>query len=443
MRQQLPILLKRFSKISDPRNPKKIKYKLTVLMIYGILAFVFQCSSRREANREITRPMFEKNLRLLFPEIDTLPHSDTLFRLLSKIDVGQIEQAHINLINKLIEKKKFRRFLINNCYPIAMDGSQKIAFNELWDENLSQRKSGKKVEVDGEEEKKMQYFIYILEASLCFHNGMVLPLMSEFLEYDGEDESKKQDSEQKAFHRLIKRLREQFPRLPILLLLDGLYANGPVMAACRERNIDFMIVLKDGSLPTVWEEYHSLINHEDSNNRSSGKWRGRNQQFSWVNNIEYHYGNNGKHKIKVHTVVCEEQWECIDPDSGEIIKKASKHAWLSSRPLNRNNLHDRCNLGARYRWGIEAGFLVEKHQGYSYEHLFAKNWNAIKGYHYLMRLAHLINTLAHYSKELNKLFKEFGVRGAIRFIRETIANPWLDEQWVKQRLSEPYRLQLI
>jgi hypothetical protein len=30
----------------------------------------------------------------------------------------------------------------------------------------------------------------------------------------------------------------------------------------------------------------------------------------------------------------------------------------------------------RYRWGIEGAFLVEKHQGYSYEHAFAKQWNA-------------------------------------------------------------------
>lgn len=41
-RSKLPILLNRLSKITDPRNPKKIKHKLTVLMIYGILTFVLQ-----------------------------------------------------------------------------------------------------------------------------------------------------------------------------------------------------------------------------------------------------------------------------------------------------------------------------------------------------------------------------------------------------------------
>ena len=61
-RSQLPVVLKRLSKIRDPRNPKKITHKLDALMIYGIMMFVFQISSRREANREMTRPQFVENL---------------------------------------------------------------------------------------------------------------------------------------------------------------------------------------------------------------------------------------------------------------------------------------------------------------------------------------------------------------------------------------------
>ncbi len=52
--------------IEDPRNPKKIKHKLSALMLYGILTFVLQMSSCREANREMTRPMFWQNLMFLF-----------------------------------------------------------------------------------------------------------------------------------------------------------------------------------------------------------------------------------------------------------------------------------------------------------------------------------------------------------------------------------------
>ena len=122
-------------------------------MLYGILVFVFQYSSRRAANTAITRPVFENNLRRLFPQLETLPHADTLFRLLCDIDVSQIEQAHVELLNRLIRNKKFKRYLINNCYPVAIDGSQKISFSILWDEHLLQRKSGGTVDPDSGEEQ--------------------------------------------------------------------------------------------------------------------------------------------------------------------------------------------------------------------------------------------------------------------------------------------------
>ena len=41
-RSVLPILIKRFSKIPDPRRVKSVKHKLVVVMLYGLLAFIFQ-----------------------------------------------------------------------------------------------------------------------------------------------------------------------------------------------------------------------------------------------------------------------------------------------------------------------------------------------------------------------------------------------------------------
>ena len=443
MHQMLPVVIRRLDKIPEPRNPKKLKHKLTVLMVYGILVFVFQYASRRAANAELTRPMFEQNLRLLFPQLDSLPHSDTLFRLLCRIDVSAIEQAHLALVRQLIRNKKFTRYLINNCYPIGIDGTQKIAFSALWDEHLLQRRIGPKVDPDSDEEQRYQYYVYVLEASLCFRNGMVIPLMSEFLEYEtGDGEARKQDCESKAFHRLAARIKQACPRLPVMLLLDGLYANGPIMERCRAYHWDFMIVLKDGSLPSVWEEYHSLA-HEQTDNRMQQHWGERRQHFQWVNAIRYEYGPNTKKSIDLHVVVCREHWEALDPSTSEIVTKENRHAWISSRPLSRLNVHTRCNLAARYRWGIEGAFLVEKHQGYSYEHLFAKHWEAMKGYHYLMRLAHLFNTLARFSKQLAGLFSTLGVQAAIGFIRNTLSGPWLDPQEIEARLNRAFRLRLV
>ncbi len=84
----------------------------------------------------MTRPMFMANLRRLFPELDDLPHHDTLARLLAQMgDVNEIEEAHIQMLRHLIRGKKFERYLIAGRYPIAIDGTQKFKRAYRWDED--------------------------------------------------------------------------------------------------------------------------------------------------------------------------------------------------------------------------------------------------------------------------------------------------------------------
>ncbi len=433
----LPILLKRLSKIPDPRNPKKIKHKLTVLMLYGILTFAYHMSSRREANKKMTNPIIMKNLKLLFPELESMPHNDTLERLVSRIDVNEIEKAQIELVKNLIRKKKFFRYLIQGRYPIAIDGTQKFVRDYLWSEECLERN----IKVKKGEEPRKQYYVYVLEASLAFQNGMTIPLMSEFLIYaDGDIETEKQDCELKAFKRLAKRLKAEFKRLPFMLLLDGLYPNGPAMNICRKNNWDFMIVLKDDSLSTVWEEYEGLLKILPENNYNK-KWGKKKQSFQWVNDIVYHYDRHKKETI--HVVVCNESWEELDKKTGEIIPKTSRHAWISSVALDKWNLHERCNLAARHRWNIETEILVEKHHGYNYEHCFSYNWDSMRGYHYLMRIGHALNVLVQFSENLIKVVRDKGVRGFIDFVRETIMASLLDARYVEECLSGSIQLRLI
>lgn len=438
-RSALPTLLNRLSQIRDPRNPKTIKHKLAVVMLYGLLTFVYQMASRREANKKMSMPVFLQNLQLMFPELESLPHHDTLNRLLSGIEVEAIEQAQVELIRRFIRGKKFERYLVAGCYPIAVDGTQKFTRNRCWDEACLEREVGNKNDENG---TSQQYYVYVLEANLAFANGMTIPLASEFLSYEkGDQEKNKQDCELRAFRRLAARIKECFPRLPILVLLDGLYANGPVVELCRHYHWQFMIVLQDDSLTTVWEEANGLIKIQPGNHLRR-HWGNRKQHFWWVNEIEYRYGNNGRKRQLLHLVVCEENWEEVAVDSGAIVTKTSRHAWISSHALNRDNLHERCNLGARHRWAIESNILVEKQHGYHYEHCFSYNWEAMRGYHYLMRLGHLINVLAQNTARLARICRSRGIRGLIDFLRETCSGPWLDADRIGALLASPIQLRL-
>ncbi|MDQ3960162.1 MAG: hypothetical protein M3255_07755, partial [Pseudomonadota bacterium] len=133
----------------------------------------------------------------------------------------------------------------------------------------------------------------------------------------------------------------------MLLLLDGLYPNGPLMALCHHYGWHFMIVLPERCLPWVWEEVEALKPRQP-HHRHSQTWRGRQQQLWWVNDITYGY-DNARYELVVQVVGCEETWQAVDPDSGELIDKQARHVWLSSHRLQHDNIPPHCNLPARQR----------------------------------------------------------------------------------------------
>ena len=172
--------------VQDSRSEESEENQIQTDGAYDLRHFVFQMSSRREANRKMSLPMFIENLKQLFPEFEELPHNDTLMRLLERIDISEIEKAQLDMANSLIRKKKFIRYLINGRYPVAIDGTQKFVRSYLWSEECLEHK------VKKSDSRKKQYYVYVLEASLAFHNGMTIPLMSEFLSYtEGDTDTNK------------------------------------------------------------------------------------------------------------------------------------------------------------------------------------------------------------------------------------------------------------
>jgi len=434
-RRMLPSLVKKFSRIEDPRRPGNIKHKHTVLLLYGILMFIQQTGSRREANRTMTRIKFE-NLQAMFPELETIPHADTLARFLEKIEVAEIQECMVELLKDLIRSKKFRNYLIKKNYLIAIDGTQKLFRDYKWEDNCLIRHVGG-------EEWIPQYYVYVLESVLVLDNGITLPLLSEFLKNEEYIEgTTKQDCERKAFERLAWRIKKLFPKLRITLLVDGLYACGPVIRKCREYGWGYMITLKEGAMPNVWYEAIGLMKYSPENSLQV-EWGGRTQLYTWANSIEYCHGENLRRKEIVHVVNCYEIWEEKHSKStGTIEEKKTRYSWISSVPINQKNVFNRCTKMGRYRWKIENNILTEKHQGYEYEHLYSYNWNAMEGYHYLMKIARFLNVIAANSELLVERVRRLGIRGFISFLKNSLSDSALDKDRIAIAVSAKYQLRL-
>ena len=423
-------LLEKFSKLKDPRRPRSTRHKHTVLLVFGMLLFVFQYASRREANRELSRPGIFDVLRSVFPDIDSIPHMDTVERLLERIPADEIESILGNTVRKLLRSKKLQALLVENHYVVAVDGTQKYITSVDFAPQALRRQSK-----DG----TVKHIVYVLEAAIVSPQGIVIPLMAEFCENqnDGSPETK-QDCELKAFYRLATRLKKLLRKQRIIIVADGLYPCGPVMRTCRVNRWDFMIILPSNCLKSVWEDAEGIRRLEPEQNRAN-RWGNRNQQFWWANDIKYSWRDKEGHwhHLVLHMVVCNETWE----KDGDIC--SATWAWVSGVPITRKNVLTRCNRAGRHRWGIEENLLAEKRHGYNYEHAYSKDWNALKGWHTLMRLAHLLNILTLHTVALWDTVCTLGIRGTLRFLRESFTGNWLNISSLRNLRNKPAQLRLV
>lgn len=284
--------------------------------------------------------------------------------------------------------------------------------------------------------------MYVIEANITFHNGLILPLMTEFLYRENnqlQQADSKQDNESTAFNRMVKRIKKYFPQQKMIFFMDAMYASFPIMKLLRENHCEFIISLPKKKFP----RFAKLLNQEKKYGVSiSGKeyYRKRHQTFYGANNLVDDEG----YSLKLHVVGCSEKYEKVDRLSGEIKKHYSERVWFSSKLILCENLHELINLGVRKKELMEDSINTEKNRGYRYKHAFSYDFNAMQGFHYLMRMGHLINALSEFSKVLKRYVKNLGASATLKLIKETLFGPWMSLEWYAlQGLRKPQlRLQL-
>ena len=427
-RSMLPKLIKRFSKIKDGRRQDSIKHKVTTLMIYGLFMFIFRLSSRRKSNKELSVPFISEKIKEIFPEFESIPHADTLARFLEKTDPLDIEKINISLVKDLILNKKFKKLLIQGCLPISIDATQKLVRDGLLHDSKWLERSFTNND---------QQYIIVVEANITFKNGLTIPLMTEYLYNDNsvfEEESNVQDCEIEGSNRLILRLKKAFSRLKMIIILDNLYANTNTIDLLLNNGFQFMIKLPS-KLKALKKQLNSQRNFCQKIEKQS-YYRERGQVFYWKNNVAYGTKIDGT----INLVSCRDKWFEVDKNTGEIVVMISEHCWISSIQISIDNVHELCNLCARKRALIEDSMNTEKHRGYFYENAYSYNWNGMRCFHQLMRLAHAINAISEFTKTLKKYIKSFGVLCTLGVIFEALFNPWLSTDWMKIQLKKDARL---
>ncbi len=416
--------------VTDPRQQTHITYPLSALLTTGLLMFLFRLAARRQVTLMLrhNQPACA-TFETLFG-VETWPHGDTLNATYARLSVPELQEAVTASVERLIRMKVLYPYrLLGRYFLVAIDGTGMLTFPERHCPHcMTMTHHG-----------HTTYYHPVLEAKLVTHTGLACSLMTEFIE-NPDQYLTKQDCELKAFYRLADRLKQRFPRLPLCLLLDGLFAGGPTFSICNQSGWKFIIVLQEGSLPTLQEDFEALLPLCPANHlrfRPADLYLAV-QDFTWISDLTYSDSDHLTHTLTV--IRCLETKPTAKPEP-----HSTRFKWITNLPVTAANVIELANRGGRLRWKIEnEGFNVQKNGGYALEHIYSHNPVSAKIFYLLLQLAHTLAQLIERGSLLRQAFP--ASLGSARNLAWRLLEAWRNlpcgAQLIDSLLKTPVQIRL-
>ena len=387
--RRFPDLLHEFSQMPDYR--KRPVYDVKELIVSGLLVFLFKQKSRNQADNSAKNLDYQDNIKSILGV--KVADMDTVDKYLRFLSADKLEDIKHSMFKTIVKSKVFQKYKFNGQYfMLAIDGSglQSFDYEPYLGCPYKEFKSGRKV-----------WTTYVLEAKIITENGFAISLATQWIENPTDKAFDKQDSENKAFKRLGHKLKKDFPRLPLMLLLDGLYPTNPVFTICKQNNWSYIITLKDNSLKSIQEQLsdHRLFNQYGKIQRID-----RTTTHWLINNYKIFEDLDYKgHQLSV----IETNFEKQHLKTGE--KENTRFVHITNINIDKKNAHQISQAG-RMRWKIEnEGFNNQKNNDYSLQHKFSRtNFNATKNYYQLIQMADIINQFIYKQKAIQQYLKDHG-----------------------------------
>lgn len=380
IKQYFPKLTKWIDNLTDTRHQSYITYDFKICLLTQILAFCSSYQSMNKIGRDFNSDIVIDNInKILKTNYIELPHKDTLINVISEIKFEELERIQTNIIKTLIRSKMLDKYRFNGLFHVVIDGtglySTKINLGE---------QAITKVYNKGEDNEYTLYSYYTLEAKLVCGN-MTFSLATEFVENETYTDEvgntcrkfDKQDCELKASYRLLKKIKQRFPKLPIIIGGDALYLGKPFLELCDNLKFDYIIRYKETDAPTIKRNFDEIKIVDDSYEYQNEIIFGelKNKDFYTVNVISYNE-------------------ESVDVKTGDVM--TTNFSYVTSLKITSKNKEEIISLGRR-RWKIEnKGFKEQKSDILNINHIYTKNCEGTKNLYLLIQFAHTLLNLLNY-----------------------------------------------
>jgi hypothetical protein len=378
----IDVLSTHFAPIPDTRQSDRVDYSLHDTLMSGFAMMFFQHPSLLEFQRKMKRRRSRCNLETIFG-VHEVPSDTQMREILDGVPVELLRQVLPELFAKVrrvgwatdFKSPVPSGYHQGDYYSAMLDGSDYFHSTKVQCPGCLHRTDGN---------GQVHYHHTVVSATLVQAGShRVLPLdVEEVRNSDGKD---KQDCELNAAKRLIPRLRQEHPQLPLIMGGDDLYCHEPFIAQLRELRLHHVLVCKPSS---HLELYAWVEDMERLGGCEQGQW---------------HEGPACRRRFFTYRIARSVPLTATRRVWGTLVEvwehdrrgqQLYHNAWFTDLEVTTDNVAAIGRIG-RSRWKIEnEQFNVQKNHGYELEHNYGHGHQTLSMVFYLLNLlafiAHMI-----------------------------------------------------
>lgn len=307
------------------------------------------------------------NIKRLY-NIENIPSDTHLRDILDLVEHHQYRKVFKNLFayvqkTKLLEQYSYIEVNDKKYYLVAVDGTGYFGSQKLNCKNCTTYEYK-----DRDNQDKKRFGHHILAASIVHpHKKTVIPFFPEpIIKQDGTD---KNDCEYNAFIRFLEHFQREHYKLNVIFVLDALYANTPLVNLLNEKDIPFIISVKNNKAALFRQfgedKRNNIAIREVDTSFSGEKVPKRTvRTYDYTQNLKL---GQDMSSATVHMVDFNESttWRSTKGEDKETKRHFSFITNIEPTPKSVRILVE----GGRARWKIEnETFNTLKNQGYYLEH---------------------------------------------------------------------------
>jgi len=339
------------SGVPEHRTGRNTQYTIVEAGLAAFSVFYMQSPSFLAHQRDMERKKGRNNARSLFG-VERIPSDGQIRNLLDPVEPGQLGGSFWEVYRYLDEGGHLEQYRgVGGTRLVSLDGSQYFSSQKIHCPNC-------RVTVRDE---KSYYSHSVMMAVVCApEQEHVICLDPEFM--TPQDGHEKQDCEQQAIKRWVKRNAARFEPWGVTILADDLHCHQPLCALLLKHKMHFILTCKPESHEALYEELALLEGVEGAcSTKVVRKWNGRYHE-RWVYRWADHVPLRGDSEALLVS------W-CELTISNEATGEQLYHnAWATDFTLD-EQLVVQVVASGRCRWKVEnEGFNVLKNHGYHFEH---------------------------------------------------------------------------